>query len=145
MPGKVNPTQCEALSMVCCQVIGNDMAVTVGGLQGHLQLNVFKPVIIHNVLQSVQLLSDALNSFIENCLVGLTPNKAMIESHLANSLMLVTALNPVIGYDKAAQVAKKALKDNMTLREAAMKLGFLDAKTFDAAVRPERMLAPDGK
>lgn len=145
MPGKVNPTQCEALSMVCCQVIGNDMAVTVGGLQGHLQLNVFKPLIIHNVLQSVQLLSDALQSFVDNCLVGLEPNLPQIERHLANSLMLVTALNPVIGYDKAAQVAKKALHDNMSLKEAAMKLGFLDAKTFDASVRPERMLTPDGK
>ncbi len=144
MPGKVNPTQCEALSMVCCQVIGNDAAVTAGGLQGHLQLNVFKPLIIHNVLQSVQLLSDALTSFVDNCLVGLEPNHQQIENHLANSLMLVTALNPVIGYDKAAQVAKKALHDNMSLKDAALKLGFLDAKTFDAAVRPEKMISPDG-
>lgn len=143
MPGKVNPTQCEALSMVCCQVIGNDAAVTAGALQGHLQLNVFKPLIIHNVLQSVQLLSDALISFTDNCVVGLEPNTPQLERHLANSLMLVTALNPVIGYDKAAQVAKKALKENLTLEEAAVKLGFLDAKTFRAKVRPETMLQPD--
>ncbi|MBI1308853.1 MAG: class II fumarate hydratase [Proteobacteria bacterium] len=142
MPGKVNPTQCEALSMVCCQVIGNDAAVVAGGMQGHLQLNVFNPVIIHNLLQSVQLLSDALRSFNDNCLKGLTPNKVQIARHLENSLMLVTALNPVIGYDKAAQVAKKALKENLTLREAALKLGFLDGKTFDAHVRPERMISP---
>jgi fumarate hydratase class II len=130
--------------MVCCQVIGNDSAVTVGGLQGHLQLNVFKPLIIHNVLQSVQLLADALQSFTDNCLVGLEPNHDQINRHLANSLMLVTALNPVIGYDKAAQVAKKALKDNMSLKEAAVTLGFLDAATFDKAVRPEQMIKPDG-
>ncbi|NBV54322.1 MAG: class II fumarate hydratase [Proteobacteria bacterium] len=143
MPGKVNPTQCEALSMVCCQVIGNDAAVVAGGMQGHLQLNVFKPLIIHNILQSVQLLSDALESFREHCVVGLAPNHGQIKRHLENSLMLVTALNPVIGYDKAAAVAKKALKDNMSLKEAALKLGFLDAKAFDAAVRPERMIGPD--
>lgn len=145
MPGKVNPTQCEALSMVCCQVIGNDVAVSTAGLQGHLQLNVFKPVIIHNILQSVQLLSDAAVSFTDNCVVGLTPNKPVIARHLANSLMLVTALNPVIGYDKAASVAKKALKDNMSLKEAAVALGYLDAKTFDAKVRPEQMTGPDGR
>ncbi len=145
MPGKVNPTQCEALSMVCCQVIGNDAAVTAGGLQGHLQLNVFKPLIIHNILQSVTLLADALQSFTDNCLVGLEPNKPQIERHLANSLMLVTALNNVIGYDKAAQVAKKALHEDMSLKDAALKLGFLDAKAFDAAVRPEQMISPDAK
>jgi fumarate hydratase class II len=143
MPGKVNPTQCEALSMVCCQIIGNDAAVCAGALQGHLQLNVFKPLIIHNVLQSAQLLSDALISFTENCVVGLEPNLPQLERHLANSLMLVTALNPVIGYDKAAAVAKKALKENLTLEEACVKLGFLDAKTFRAKVRPEAMLGPD--
>lgn len=143
MPGKVNPTQCEALSMVCCQVIGNDAAVCAGAMQGHLQLNVFKPLIIHNVLQSAQLLADALISFTENCVVGLEPNLPQLERHLANSLMLVTALNPVIGYDKAAQVAKKALKENLTLEEACVKLGYLDAKTFRAKVRPEAMLGPD--
>lgn len=144
MPGKVNPTQCEALSMVCCQVIGNDAAVTAGGLQGHLQLNVFKPLMIHNVLQSAQLLTDAMASFTAHCLVGLEPNADQIARHVANSLMLVTALNPVIGYDKAAQVAKKALKENLSLKESALKLGVLDAKTFDKAVRPEQMLTPDG-
>jgi fumarate hydratase class II len=143
MPGKVNPTQCEALSMVCCQVIGNDAAVTTGGLQGHLQLNVFKPLIIHNVLQSIQLLADAVESFTTHCVVGLEPNLPQIKRHVENSLMLVTALNPVIGYDKAAQVAKKALKENLSLKEAALKLGFLDAKAFDAAVRPELMVSPE--
>jgi fumarate hydratase class II len=143
MPGKVNPTQCEALSMVCCQVIGNDAAVCAGAMQGHLQLNVFKPLIIHNVLQSAQLLADALVSFTDNCVVGLEPNKPQLERHLANSLMLVTALNPVIGYDKAAAVAKKALKENLTLQEACVKLGYLDAKTFAAKVKPENMLHPD--
>ncbi len=142
MPGKVNPTQCEALSMVCCQIIGNDAAVTAGGMQGHLQLNVFKPLIIHNVLQSMQLLADASRSFVEHCVDGLEPNIPAIERHLANSLMLVTALNPVIGYDKAAQVAKKALKENLTLKEAALKLGFIDAATFDKTVRPADMIAP---
>jgi fumarate hydratase class II len=143
MPGKVNPTQCEALSMVCCQVIGNDAAVCAGALQGHLQLNVFKPLIIHNILHSAQLLSEAMASFEANCVAGIEPNLPQIERHLANSLMLVTALNPVIGYDKAAQVAKKALKDNMSLQDAAIKLGFIDAKTFAAKVRPETMIGPD--
>ena len=127
MPGKVNPTQCEALTMVCAQVIGNDMAVTVGGMQGYLQLNVFKPLIIHNVLQSVQLLADACASFTEHCVAGLEPNRQEIARHLANSLMLVTALNPVIGYDKAAKVAKTALAENQTLKETVVKLGFLSA------------------
>ncbi len=144
MPGKVNPTQCEALSMVCCQVIGNDAAVTVGGLQGHLQLNVFKPVIIHNVLQSIQILSDACHSFVENCVDGLEPNTAMIQKHLGNSLMLVTALNAVIGYDNAAKVAKTAFKENKTLKEVAVAMKLVDAKTFDAKVRPESMIKPDG-
>ncbi|MDN5369406.1 MAG: fumarate hydratase, class [Shewanella sp.] len=143
MPGKVNPTQCEALSMVCCQVIGNDAAVTAGGMQGQLQLNVFKPLIIHNVLQSIQLLSDALASFNEHCLQGLMANHQQLTHNLEHSLMLVTALNPVIGYDKAAQVAKKALKDNISLQQAAEQLGFLSKEAFNQAVRPERMLAPD--
>ena len=126
--------------MVCCQVIGNDAAVTVGGLQGHLQLNVFKPLIIHNVLQSCQLLADAVESFTEHCVVGLEPNLPQLARHLANSLMLVTALNPVVGYDNAAKVAKLALIDNLTLREAALKLKVCDGATFDRAVRPELML-----
>lgn len=141
MPGKVNPTQCEALSMVCCQIIGNDVAVTTGGLQGHLQLNVFKPVIIHNVLQSCQLLADASHSFIDNCLDGLQPNLPVIARHLSNSLMLVTALNPVIGYDKAAAVAKKALKDDLTLKDAAVKLGYITPTEFDQHVKPANMIS----
>jgi fumarate hydratase class II len=143
MPGKVNPTQCEALTMVCCQVIGNDAAVTAGGLQGHLQLNVFKPLIIHNVLQSIQLLADACASFTENCVDGLEANTAQIEKHLQNSLMLVTALNSVIGYDNAAKVAKTAFKENKTLKEVAVGLKLIDARTFDAKVRPESMIKPD--
>lgn len=142
MPGKVNPTQCEAMTMVCAQVVGNDTAVAVGGMQGHLQLNVFKPVIIHNVLQSIKLLTDASHSFVDNCLDGLKPNKPQIERHLANSLMLVTALNPVIGYDKAAKVAKTALAKNQTLRETAIGLGYIDGATFDKTVRPELMVGP---
>ena len=144
MPGKVNPTQCEALTMVCAQVIGNDAAVTVGGLQGHLQLNVFKPLIIHNVLQSAQLLTDACHSFSEHCVEGLEPNRAAIEKHLQNSLMLVTSLNPVIGYDKAAKVAKTAFAENKTLKEVAVELGYLTAEDFDTHVRPEDMLGPLG-
>jgi fumarate hydratase, class II len=128
--------------MVCCQVIGNDAAVTAGALQGHLQLNVFKPLIIHNVLHSARLLADACTSFVDNCVVGLRPNYSQIERHLNNSLMLVTALNPIMGYDKAAAVAKKALKENLTLKEAALKLGYTDAKTFDKTVRPEQMVGP---
>ena len=142
MPGKVNPTQCEALTMVCAQVIGNDAAVAVGGMQGHLQLNVFKPLMIHNVLQSVSLLADALESFRLNCLVGLKPNAEMLEAHLNNSLMLVTALNPVIGYDKSASVAKTAFKTGKTLRQTALDLGYLDGPTFDKVVRPELMTGP---
>ena len=144
MPGKVNPTQCEALSMVCCQVIGNDAAVAAGGLQGHLQLNVFKPLIIHNILQSARLLADACASFTENCVEGLEANEAAIKAHLQNSLMLVTALNSVIGYDNAAKVAKTAFKENKTLKEVAVGLKLIDAKAFDAKVRPETMIKPDG-
>jgi fumarate hydratase, class II len=142
MPGKVNPTQCEALTMVCAQVIGNDVTVSVGGMQGHLQLNVFKPVMIHNILQSTQLLADAVASFQANCVEGLVPNEANIERHVNNSLMLVTALNPVIGYDNAAKVAKLALAENLTLKEAALKLKVTDAATFDRAVRPADMTTP---
>lgn len=145
MPGKVNPTQCEALSMVCCQVIGNDAAVTAGGLQGHLQLNVFKPLIIHNILHSVQLLADACQSFTTNCVEGLEPNKDAIEKHLANSLMLVTALNPHIGYDNAAKVAKTAFAQNKTLKQVAVEMKLITAEKFDKVVRPETMTTPDGK
>ncbi|MCP5405108.1 MAG: class II fumarate hydratase [Pseudomonadaceae bacterium] len=144
MPGKVNPTQCEAYTMVCAQVIGNDTAITVGGMQGHMQLNVFNPLIIYNLLQSIKLLAEASVSFVDNCLDGLEPNLDKIDEHLANSLMLVTALNPIIGYDNAAKVAKHAFAENMTLKQAAMDLGLVDAKTFDKAVRPADMLGPFG-
>jgi fumarate hydratase, class II len=140
MPGKVNPTQCEALTMVCTQVIGNDTTVTMAGASGHFELNVFKPVIIFNVLQSIRLLSDAADSFNKNCLVGIKANKERIKDHLNNSLMLVTALNTHIGYDKAAKVAKKAHHENITLKEAAVKLNFISADEFDKIVRPEKMI-----
>jgi fumarate hydratase class II len=139
MPGKVNPTQCEALTMVCAQVIGNTQAVVVGGLQGHLQLNVFKPMIAHNVLRSIRLLSDAANSFRERCVEGILPNEARIAELVERSLMLVTALAPEIGYDKAAEIAKLAHKEGTTLLEAGLKLGHVTEAQFRAAVRPETM------
>ena len=142
MPGKVNPTQCEAMIMVCIQVMGNDTAVAVAGSRGNLELNVCKPVIIHNVLHSVGLLADACRSFREYAVEGLEPDRPQINRHLRNSLMLVTALNPIIGYDRSAKVAKKAHKEGTTLREAALALGFLTAEQFDAAVRPEEMTHP---
>jgi fumarate hydratase, class II len=142
MPGKVNPTQSEAVTMVCAQVIGNDAAVAFAAASGHFELNVYKPVIVWNVLQSVKLLADACGSFNDHCVVGIEPNRERIAMHLHNSLMLVTALNPVIGYDKAAQVAKTAHKEGTTLKAAALKLGFLDEATFDKTVRPENMVKP---
>lgn len=142
MPGKVNPTQCEAMTMVCAQVVGNDVAVSVGGMTGHFELNVFKPVIVFNVLNSVRLLSDAMDSFTDHCLVGIEANRAQIKKHVDNSLMLVTALNPHIGYDKAAQIAKTAHKNGTTLKEEAINLGFMNAEQFDQAVRPEEMTGP---
>jgi fumarate hydratase class II len=142
MPGKVNPTQSEAMIMVGIQVQGNDAAIAVAGSRGNLELNVTKPVIIYNVMQSISLLTDASRAFREFCVEGLQPDYAQIARHLANSLMLVTALNPIIGYDKSAQVAKKAHKEGSTLREAALGLGFLTAEQFDAAVRPEEMTHP---
>ena len=142
MPGKVNPTQSEAMIMVGIQVFGNDVAVSLAGSRGNLELNVCKPVIIYNVCQSIDLLSDACDRFREFCVEGLEPDYEQIDHHLRNSLMLVTALNPIIGYDKAAQVAKKAHKERSTLREAALALGFLSAEQFDAAVVPEHMTHP---
>ncbi len=142
MPGKVNPTQSEAMTMVCAQVIGNDMAVAVGGANGHFELNVFKPLIVFNVLNSVRLLADACESFTDNCVVGIEANTQQIKRHLDNSLMLVTALNPHIGYDKAAQIAKTAHKNGTTLKEEAIKLGHLTAEQFDQYVRPETMIGP---
>ncbi|SIR78388.1 fumarase, class II [Aquipseudomonas alcaligenes] len=140
MPGKVNPTQCEALSMLACQVLGNDAAIAFAASQGQLQLNVFKPVIIHNLLQSIRLLADGCRNFAEHCVVGLEPDTRQMAAHLERGLMLVTALNPHIGYDKAAEIAKKAYAEGLTLREAALQLGYLSNEEFDAWVRPENML-----
>jgi len=139
MPGKVNPTQCEALTMVCAQVMGNDVAVTIGGSNGHFELNVFKPLIATNLLQSARILGQACLSFNDNCVVGIEPNYSEIKNKLDNSLMLVTALNTHIGYDKAAKIAKKAYAENSTLKAAAIDLGYLTAEEFDKWVRPEDM------
>jgi fumarate hydratase class II len=142
MPGKVNPTQSEAMTMVCAQVIGNDVAVAVGGMSGHFELNVFKPLIVFNVLNSTRLLADACESFDEHCVEGIKVNKVRVKQHLDNSLMLVTALNPHIGYDNAAKVAKYAHENETTLKDAAQKLGLLEPAKFDSLVRPEDMLGP---
>jgi fumarate hydratase class II len=143
MPGKVNPTQCEAMTMVCIHVMGNDAAVGFAGASGHLELNVFKPVIIHNVLESCALLADASDSFLVNCVAGIEPNRETIARHLEATLMLVTALNEVIGYDNAAKVAKMAHVKNITLRQAAADLGLVKPEDFDKYVRPEKMVSPD--
>ncbi|HET9135200.1 MAG TPA: class II fumarate hydratase [Candidatus Kapabacteria bacterium] len=140
MPGKVNPTQSEAMTMVCAQVIGNDAAITVGGMTGHFELNVFKPVMIYNLLMSARLIGDACNSFNEHCAVGIEPNMPAIKENLENSLMLVTALNTHIGYENAAKIAKKAHKENTTLRQAAIGLGLLTSEQFDEWVKPEKMV-----
>jgi fumarate hydratase, class II len=142
MPGKVNPTQSEAMTMVCVQVIANDVAVTIGGSQGNFELNVFKPVIIYNFLHSVRILSDSCNLFVEHCVDGIKVNKDKIKYYLENSLMLVTALNPHIGYDKSAKVAKKAFIENTSLKDACVALGFLTGEEFDKLVRPEKMIHP---
>jgi fumarate hydratase, class II len=140
MPGKVNPTQPEALTMVCAQVMGNDVAVGIGGSNGHFELNVFKPMIAYNVLQSARLIGDACVSFTEKCADGIEPNKPTIQKHMENSLMLVTSLNPHIGYYKAAEIAKKAHKENKTLKQAAVELGYVTAEQFDQWVKPEEMV-----
>jgi len=142
MPGKVNPTQCEAMVMVCSQVFGNDVTINIAGGTGNFELNVNMPVMIFNILQSVRLLADASESFTDNCIVGIQPNLENIKKHLENSLMLVTSLNPHIGYDNAAKVAKKAHKENKTLKEAAVELGLLTPEKFDEVVRPEKMIGP---
>src|SRR5690625_1590707 len=142
MPGKVNPTQAEALTMVCAQVIGNDAAITMGGSHGHMQLNVFKPVMIFNFLMAANLLADAASSFRVNCVDGIEANEPRIEEQLNNSLMLVTALNSVVGYYKSAEIAQTAHKDGTTLKEAALKLGYLTAEEFDKAVDPHKMVGP---
>lgn len=140
MPGKVNPTQPEALTMVCAQVMGNDVAVSIGGMSGHFELNVFKPLMAANVLQSARLLGDACTSFTDKCAIGIEPNRPVIQQHLENSLMLVTALNPHIGYDKAAKIAKTAHAEGTTLRTSALKLGFVTNEEFDLWVKPEDMV-----
>ncbi|AIR61951.1 class II fumarate hydratase [Cedecea neteri] len=140
MPGKVNPTQCEAVTMLCCQVLGNDVAVNIGGASGNFELNVYRPMVIHNFLQSVRLLADGMESFNEHCAVGIEPNRERISQLLNESLMLVTALNTHIGYDKAAEIAKKAHKEGLTLKASALKLGYLTEEEFDAWVRPEDMV-----
>jgi fumarate hydratase class II len=145
MPGKVNPTQCEALSMLACQVLGNDVTIGIAASQGHLQLNVYKPVIIHNLLQSIRLLADGCSNFQQHCIAGLEPDAQVMAQHLERGLMLVTALNPHIGYDKSAEIAKKAYGEGLTLREAALQLGYLTSEEFDAWVRPENMIEAGAK
>ncbi|MEO6708070.1 MAG: lyase family protein, partial [Planctomycetota bacterium] len=142
MPGKVNPTQCEAMTMVCVQVMGNDVAVGIAGSQGNFELNVYKPLIIHNLLESIRLLSDACDSFRERCVAGLELNEARVSELMNQSLMLVTALNPSIGYDNAAKAAKKAYHDGTTLKVAVVALGLLSPGAFDKAIRPADMVAP---
>jgi fumarate hydratase, class II len=144
MPGKINPTQCEALTMVAVQVFGNDHVVAFAGSQGNFQLNVYKPVMLHNVLTSIELLADASRSFCERCAAGIEPNEKRIKEHLDNSLMLVTALNPHIGYEKAAKISLTAYREDLSLREAALKLGFLTQQQFDSWVRPAEMTQPLG-
>ena len=145
MPGKVNPTQCEALTMVCTQVIGNDVTITMAGASGNFELNVYRPVIAHNILESIKLLSDSSNSFAANTVDGITPNIERINKNLYNSLMLVTALNPHIGYDKAAEVAKNSYKKNISLKESAEQLGYLESDEFDNLVDPSKMIGPSKK
>jgi fumarate hydratase class II len=142
MPGKVNPTQSEAVTMVACQVFGNDVAIGFAASQGNFELNVFKPLIIYNFLQSVTLLADVIHSFDRNCASGIEPVRERIEQNLHHSLMLVTAINPIIGYEKAAAIAKKAHADNLSLREAVLALGALSGEEFDHFVRPETMIGP---
>src|SRR5690606_16011641 len=142
MPGKVNPTQIEALTMVAVQVMGNDAAVGVANSQGHFELNVFKPLIIHNVLESIRLLGDAMMSFSDNCVAGISANEEQLKRYMQDTLMLVTALTPHIGYDKAAQAAKLAHEKKITLREAILQLQLMDEAQFDKAIDPRKMLAP---
>ena len=144
MPGKVNPTQCEALTMVCARVMGNDVAIGIAGASGNFELNVYKPVIIYSLLQSIRLLADASRSFNDHCVAGMKPDERRVAELLERSLMLVTALAPIIGYDTAAKVAKTAHEKGQTLKEAALELGVIDAEAFDRAVRPEDMIAPKG-
>ena len=143
MPGKVNPTQCEAMTMVCTQVMGNDVTISVAGASGNFELNVYRPVIAYNIIQSIRLLTDACDSFRVHCVDGIEANEERIRLNLYNSLMLVTALNSHIGYDKAAEVAKKAYEDNLSLREAIIDLGYMSGEEFDQLVQPEKMIRPE--
>lgn len=142
MPGKVNPTQCEAITMVCAQVMGNHTTISVAGSNGHFELNVFKPVMIYNLLQSIRLLADSARSFTDNCVVGIQANKTRINQLMSESLMLVTALNPHIGYDNAAKIAKTAHKEGTSLKAAAINLGLLTEEQFEQWVKPEQMIGP---
>ena len=143
MPGKVNPTQCEALTMVCAQIIGNDTSVSFAGSQGHFELNVFKPLMANNIIQSAQLLGDSSNSFNKNCISGIKANHKRIKEMVDNSLMLVTALNTKIGYYKAAEIANKAYKEDISLKKSANLLGYISEKDFDKWVKPENMIGDD--
>ena len=145
MPGKVNPTQCEALTMVCTQIMGNDVSITFAGASGNFELNVYRPVMAYNILESIKLLSDATESFAKNAISGIEPNLERINDNLYNSLMLVTALNPEIGYDKAAEVAKNSYKKNISLKESSIQLGYLTSEEFDKLVKPEDMISPSKK
>jgi fumarate hydratase class II len=144
MPGKVNPTQCEAMTQICAQVMGNHTTITFCGASGNFELNVYKPAIIYNLLQSIRLLTDGCRSFAERCVAGIVANESVIAKHVENSLMLVTALSPHIGYDRAAQIAKKAHQEGTTLKEAAMSLGLFSAEQFDTIVVPAKMTGPQG-
>ena len=145
MPGKVNPTQSEAMTMVACQVFGNDATIGFAASQGNFELNVFKPVIIYNFLQSARLLADSMQSFNDNCAVGIEPNAEVLDANLKNSLMLVTALNPYIGYEKAAEIAKKAHKEGTTLKEATLATGYLTEEQYDEYVDPATMIYPNAE
>lgn len=145
MPGKINPTQCEAMTMLCTQVMGNDTTITVAGASGNFELNVYRPVLAYNILQSIRLLSDGCRSFTKNAIIGIKPNQKRIDHNLYNSLMLVTALNPHIGYDKAAEVAKKAYNDGLSLRETIINLGYMSGEDFDSVVKPDKMINPKKK
>ena len=142
MPGKVNPTQCEAMTMICVQVLGNDAAIGFAGTQGNFELNVYKPVMIYNLVQSIRLLSDSCRSMTKNCISGIKVNKKKVEEYIEKSLMLVTALNQIIGYDKASEIAKKAHKENITLKEACLKLGYLSQEELNKEINPAKMSNP---
>ena len=145
MPGKVNPTQCEAMTMVCTQIMGNDLTISIAGASGNFELNVFRPVIAYNIIQSLRLLTDSCDSFRKNCVDGILPNEKRIDNNLHNSLMLVTALNPHIGYDKAAEVAKKAHDENTSLKESIVSLGYMSEDEFDSLIDPKNMITPSKK